>query len=488
MTTTSSSSLSNEYSKAQKEIVEEHQLQEKITNEEFKIWKKTVPLLYDIIHTYSFENPSLIFQWIPGYTTDSSNQHINIKCLYGTNSLDKNQNYLKIGSINLPSTLSPTYQGSSGLAVPNVDDINEDSGDFKTLATWKQSSEINKLKVSPNGQFAIGFNADGIIRGYNLSNNDIIDYKYHKQEGYALEWFPNNTSFLSGATDSQIALWNIDKPSTPIQLFKSHRGAINDLSSIPGQPQPSLFGSVSDDSTTQFHDIRIATTTQGINPAITVENSHIQNCISFHPDIDTLYATGGKDNVVSLYDIRNYKTPFRKFFGHNGTITNLKWDIHNPKYLISTALDKRLIVWDLNHLDHDFTYPGADNIDSSSKRKTQQQQQQPQVDPCLRFVHGGHTQRIGDFDVHPDIKNLFGTVGDDNLLEVWKPKTLPVEEEEEEEEDEEHEAERPQEEDSTKNDEETKNENDDTEMKDVDTSKEDLDEESKPSKDVEMKD
>ena len=61
-----------------------------------------------------------------------------------------------------------------------------------------------------------------------------------------------------------------------------------------------------------------------------------------------------------------------------------------------------------------------------------QRKQAVKTDPCLKYVHGGHTRRTNDFDIHPKVKNIFGSVGDDKLLEIWKPKSLPGDEPEQE--------------------------------------------------------
>ncbi|KNC71264.1 hypothetical protein SARC_16200, partial [Sphaeroforma arctica JP610] len=41
-------------------------LEEKIINEEYKIWKKNSPSLYDMVLTHALEWPSLTVQWLPG--------------------------------------------------------------------------------------------------------------------------------------------------------------------------------------------------------------------------------------------------------------------------------------------------------------------------------------------------------------------------------------------------------------------------------------
>ncbi|RLV91219.1 Histone acetyltransferase type B subunit 2 [Spathaspora sp. JA1] len=402
-----------EFAKAQREIIQENQLQEKIINEEFKIWKKTIPLLYDLIDTFVLSTPTPIFKWVPLTTTSKDGKSITLKFLYSNKEQLDNNTYLKLASLNLPSTL---IGGTAKL--PTI----EPNTSFQVLNKWKLTHDINKLKISPGGKLAISFNTEGIIHSYNLDTNTTVEYNYHKQQGYALDWI-SDAQFLSGANDCQVALWNIDKPSTPIQLFKSHTGAINDLSSS----QELLFGSVSDDSTTQFHDIR----TLDAAPVITVQNQHIQNSIKFHPNVNTLYATGGKDNTVNLYDLRKADVPFRKLYGHNDSISDLTWDVHNPLGLISSSLDRRIIYWNINKLNQEFDI-------NKQKKKV--------VDPSLKFIHGGHTQRINDFDLHPSVKDLFASVGDDNLFEVWKPKSVAEEEESEEEEEQEEEKEEEQEE------------------------------------------
>lgn len=40
-------------------------LQEKLINEEYKIWKKNTPFLYDLVMTHALEWPSLSVQWLP---------------------------------------------------------------------------------------------------------------------------------------------------------------------------------------------------------------------------------------------------------------------------------------------------------------------------------------------------------------------------------------------------------------------------------------
>jgi len=72
----------------------------KVINDEYKIWKKNTPFLYDLIMTHALEWPSLTVQWIPDTSTRSDNAlH---KLILGTHTSNGEQNYLMIASIKLP--------------------------------------------------------------------------------------------------------------------------------------------------------------------------------------------------------------------------------------------------------------------------------------------------------------------------------------------------------------------------------------------------
>ena len=43
----------------------EEDAQERIVQEEYKIWKKNTPFLYDLVMTHALEWPSLTAQWLP---------------------------------------------------------------------------------------------------------------------------------------------------------------------------------------------------------------------------------------------------------------------------------------------------------------------------------------------------------------------------------------------------------------------------------------
>lgn len=420
---------------AEKQIVHDYQTKEKVTNEEFKLWKKLVPVLYDYIHTHALEYSSLAVKWLDGYSASDDGTKIRVRFLYGTNTSLNAQDYVKLGELEIPATLAPDYtskiskNGGRPLSVPLEEEYSRSP--LNIVSLWPHPGEVNCLRVAPNGTKFLTFDNRGLVHMFHVNSSEDTEFNHHKLEGYALEWIDND-KFLSGANDSQIALWDVSKPSTPIQLFKTHDAVINDISyNHPGQ---NIFGSVSDDYSTQIHDIRVVDNSSHLNPVIKLTNSHIQNSFQFHPEIKTIFAQGGKDNIVSIYDMRNTSKPVRKLFGHTDSVYGILWDKHNHgDSIYSWGLDRRVITWDLNNLDEEFVYPT--DVNENSRRRNNVSK----VDPCLKFIHGGHTNRVSTVDIHPQISDLVISVGDDTLLEVFKPKHIFDEEEEDEEEEEEDE-------------------------------------------------
>lgn len=49
------------------EEVAENEDDPSVIDEEYKIWKKNTPFLYDLVMTHALEWPSLTVQWLPSY-------------------------------------------------------------------------------------------------------------------------------------------------------------------------------------------------------------------------------------------------------------------------------------------------------------------------------------------------------------------------------------------------------------------------------------
>jgi hypothetical protein len=82
-------------------VVEEYEdeTQDKLINEEYKIWKKNSPFLYDLVMTHSLEWPSLTVQWLPGVTKPIDKDVQVHKLLLGTHTSNDEPNYLMVAEV-----------------------------------------------------------------------------------------------------------------------------------------------------------------------------------------------------------------------------------------------------------------------------------------------------------------------------------------------------------------------------------------------------
>lgn len=79
--------------------------------EEFSVWKKNTPFLYDLVISHSLEWPSLTVQWLPSppslYSDGSFAVH---KLILGTHTSDDCPNFLLVAEAHLPVNSSSALE------------------------------------------------------------------------------------------------------------------------------------------------------------------------------------------------------------------------------------------------------------------------------------------------------------------------------------------------------------------------------------------
>lgn len=69
-------------------------------NEEYRVWKKNAPFLYDVMITHALEWPSLTVEWLPNDISRPADRDVSIhKMVLGTHTSDGEQNYLMIAEV-----------------------------------------------------------------------------------------------------------------------------------------------------------------------------------------------------------------------------------------------------------------------------------------------------------------------------------------------------------------------------------------------------
>jgi len=416
--------------------------EERIINEEHKIWKKNVPFLYDTVYTHSLVWPSLTVQWTPtvsdkqcsnenrnpiqsstkvqGKHQNNVNQDTKYKkhkMILGTHTSGDEVNNLIIASIKLPSD-NANFDG-----VKYDTDKNEyggystggNYGQFEVDVVMNHEGEVNRARYCPHNPSVIATKSpspDVLLYDYVKHPSKPVDNKCspqirltgHTKEGYGLSWSNRDEGkLLSASDDTTICFWDVNgmqkehRTLPANMIFTGHTSVVEDVC-WHGQ-NSSIFGSVGDDKKMLMWDTR-----KGTHPTHMVEaHSGEVNCIDFNPFSDHILATGSADKTVALWDLRNMKMKLHSFEGHKDEIFQVQWCPQNETVFASSGSDRRLMVWDLARIGEEQSHEDMED-----------------GPPELLFIHGGHTAKVSDFCWSMNEPWLITSVAEDNEVQIWQ--------------------------------------------------------------------
>eukprot|EP01088_Endostelium_zonatum_P001121 TRINITY_DN11409_c0_g1_i1.p1 TRINITY_DN11409_c0_g1~~TRINITY_DN11409_c0_g1_i1.p1 ORF type:complete len:450 (-),score=114.22 TRINITY_DN11409_c0_g1_i1:53-1402(-) len=420
------------------------EIEEKIINEEYKIWKKNTPFLYDMVVTHALEWPSLTVQWLPSKEVPHNKNFTIQKLILGTHTSDAEQNYLMVAEVRLPNEDAifdaKKYENEHSKSNGNNSDNNNNNssnssnsnntGGFgaeriETIKKINHDGEVNRARYMPQQPNLIATkspNSEVLIfdldkhpskppQNSSSSNScsPLLRLTGHKKEGYGLSWSPTNSGFLlSGSDDHALCLWDINSNTESnstlpaFSILNSHTGVVEDVAWHYHSNH--IFGSVGDDRRLMIWDLRNNNKNGNNSPVNNIEaHSAEANCISFNPFNEYLIATGSADKTVALWDLRNLKNKLHTFDGHKDEVFQVQWSVFNETVLASCGADRRLMVWDVGRIGEEQSAEEAED-----------------GPPELLFIHGGHTNKISDFGWNGNESWVLASVAEDNILQVWQ--------------------------------------------------------------------
>nr|OQO31555.1 hypothetical protein B0A51_01397 [Rachicladosporium sp. CCFEE 5018] len=400
----------------------EEQIQNKMINEEYKIWKKNCVFLYDIIYSRALEWPTLTTQWLPDVKNIPGKPFRMHRMIIGSHTSNQSTDHLQIVHINIPNP-PPAQLDDYNPRTEELGDYGASKEPMKLEVVQKivHPGEVNKARYQPqNPNLIATWSPDNNVYVWDRTKHDSIPssniakpnaiLKGHTGEGFALEWNPFvEGQLLSGADDSVVHLWDLprdfslpSKTLSPARTFSHHSATVNDLQYHPIYGQ-NLFGSVSDDQSLQIMDLRRADNNK---PVIAFPNAHPDaiNTLSFHPTMDKLVATAGADKTIAIFDLRFPKHGrIHTLAGHKDSITKISWHPTDSAILASAADDRRIIFWDISRA-------GMEQLEEDV----------PDGPPEMLFMHGGHTNRVSDFGWNANDEWVVVSAAEDNLIQVWR--------------------------------------------------------------------
>eukprot|EP00455_Lapot_gusevi_P010729 TRINITY_DN1486_c0_g1_i2.p1 TRINITY_DN1486_c0_g1~~TRINITY_DN1486_c0_g1_i2.p1 ORF type:complete len:444 (-),score=104.75 TRINITY_DN1486_c0_g1_i2:43-1329(-) len=389
---------------------------EKRIDEEYKIWKKNSPFLYDVVITHALEWPSLTVQWLPD-RIDKSDKHYAIqRLLLGTHTSGDEQNQLLFAEIQLPGD-EAEVDARAYVDRGEVGGFGQASAKFTIKQAINLEAECNRARYMPHNPNIIACHTgapDVLIfdrtrfpsKPSSKDPSCTLRLKGHKKEGYGLSWNPHvEGQLVSGADDRVIFRYDVQAATKsqnvlePVAVYNGHTDGVEDVSFHCFHDY--LFGSCGDDQKIMIWDTRA---NAGERATHVVEGHRGEvNCLAFNPFNEFLFASGSADRTVSLWDLRRPNQRLHVFESHTEQIFNVAWAPFSETILASCAADRRLCVWDLEKIG-----------------KEQSPEDAEDGPPELLFIHGGHTDKISDFSWNPHDDWMIASVADNNILQVWQ--------------------------------------------------------------------
>lgn len=429
---------------------DEEEDEERKIDEEYIVWKKNAPYLYDLVMTHALEWPSLTVEWLPDARYLKGHYCTEQRLIAGTHTNGAEPNYLMVVHARLPFSgdIVESNRSSIKTSSTNVSEEKEftmakckngvayyESGNgggsggsgsilqygnveerIKVIQKIYHPSEVNRARYMPqNPSIIASKGTESQVYVFDITkhpsepdskrNRPDLCLVGHEKEGYGLDWSPCKGGYIaSGSDDGLVCIWDISavKESDKVDaksVLKFHSNIVEDVAWH--RTQPNILGSVSDDRKIAIWDDRNTNI-----PVTTISDPHGKkevNTISFNPFNPFVFATGGSDSNVALWDSRSTKAPLHVLKSHSAEVYQVQWSYVNETILASSGNDRRVMVWDVSRI-------GAQ----------QSQEDALEGPPELMFVHGGHTSRVTEFSWNPNDPWVVASVADDNILQVWQ--------------------------------------------------------------------
>lgn len=260
--------------------------------------------------------------------------------------------------------LDATFSTNAALEIFALD-LSSSDREMPLKGTVASEQRFHKLVWGSHGMessssssgLLIGGSDNGVISIYDPTKilsgdtDDSMVFQSTKHTGpvQALDFNPFKTSLLaSGASDSEIYIWDLTNPSNPLTPGSKTLPPDN-ISCVAWNRQVQhILASASPCGRCVVWDLRKN------EPIIKVsDQSATIRCkaVEWHPDVATQMILASEDDrypVIQMWDLRFATSPMKVLEGHQRGILSIAWCPQDPDLLMSCAKDNRILCWNPN--------------------------------------------------------------------------------------------------------------------------------------------
>lgn len=191
---------------------------------------------------------------------------------------------------------------------------------------------VNKVAVSPNGQFFATASSDFTAKLWDQNGNQLVTFKNHNSIVQSVVFSPDGQYILSAGNDDGARLWKIT--GEEVQVFSGHK---ENVIAATFSPDGKMILTSSLDKTNKLWNI------QGEELHSFEEHKNRSYHATFSPD-GQMIATTNEDHTAKLWTLEGQL--LATFSGHNKPIIKAEFT-PDGKQLLTSDYTGKIKVWDL---------------------------------------------------------------------------------------------------------------------------------------------
>ncbi|BFZ17823.1 hypothetical protein BsWGS_20864 [Bradybaena similaris] len=232
------------------------------------------------------------------------------------------------------------------LDMPLVTSVSSDARFHKIVWGQMKDTESGVIIGGAENGIVHVYNADGMLAG----SQDCLSAQLKKHTGAvkALDLNPFQSNLLaSGATDSEIYVWDLLKTDSPMTPGQKSLPA-EEIACLAWNRQVQYILGSTFASRCVVWDLRKN------EPIIKVSDSMSRikaKMLAWHPEVATQLCLSSEDDhtpVIQVWDLRYATSPLKVLENHQKGVLSIAWCQRDPDLLLSCGKDSRILCWNPN--------------------------------------------------------------------------------------------------------------------------------------------